>query len=88
MCQYYTLDSSSPLVATDPECFLINESRMHSDWTSWYKDSTMALESDEQKHLCDCYRAPSFEARSTYENRFIKRPIPFGEINLSILRTF
>ena len=94
-CQDYTLDNSSSLPITpDHECFLINEKQgdtkggMREDWLSWYKDSTMALESDEQSNLCDCYRAPSFEATSTYENRFIKRSTPFGEINLIYLQNF
>ena len=94
-CQDYTSNNNSSLPITpDHECFLINEKQgdtakgMREDWLSWYKDSTMALESDEQSNLCDCYREPNFNVGSTYENRFIKRTTPFGEINLIYLLNF
>lgn len=87
-CQDYTLDNSSLPITPDPECFVINESQRNIDWITWYKESTIALESNKQSGLCDCYRPPRFNPIGTYENRFIKRSTPFGEINLIYLQNY
>lgn len=85
---YHALNNS---IQSEPECYLINE-RLGSDWISWFKNTTEMLNHDEgsrkQSSLCDCFREPAFQPSTSYENRFIKRSTPYGEINLIYLQNF
>ena len=95
-CEDYTNINISQAIP-EPECYLINEkshARMNAkDWTSWYEQSTISLDSNEtsesqQIGLCDCFRGHHFVARTTYENRYIKRATRFGETTLIYLQNF
>ena len=77
----------------DPECYLKNMAA--KDWFSWYKQSTLMLESNtssadhnKQSSLCDCSRQNLFNNETTFENRYIKRSNLFGEVNLIYLQNF
>ena len=77
----------------DDECFLIDEKKLNSNWTAWYKKSSSVLSnsSSVQANLCDCFR-PNISRqgyeRSIFENRFLRRSSPFGDINLIYLQTY
>lgn len=81
----------------DPECYLIDHEHQervkrgdmgNEGWTSWYKKSTAMLQGyDDTTSLCDCYR-PTGQPIKGYENRFIKKTTPFGEINLIFLQSY
>jgi len=97
-CQdFHSLKGKSGLLP-DPECYLIDHKhhkQMSTEsWNSWYKESTAMLESSgenstkQQDSLCDCYRPQPFKPSQTYENRFIKRSTPHGEVNLIYLQNF
>jgi len=71
----------------DPACYLIQE-RLPEVWNNWYRNTTNMLKSNtslQQDSLCDCFRAPKFVPAETYENRFIQRSTPFGQVNLVYL---
>ena len=88
---YHAIDNS---IRPDPQCIVINE-KLRNDWNSWYNITTDMLDSNRsnssvvldelptQLSLCDCYRDPS--NYPGYENRFVKRFTPSGEINLIYL---
>ena len=88
-CEDYLtiIDDSNITFTPDPECFLINERFRNLDWPAWYTESTNALgttnSSSVKANLCDCYRV-----EDNYENRFIKRSTPYGEINLIYISSF
>mmetsp|Transcript_30329 Transcript_30329/g.47517 ORF Transcript_30329/g.47517 Transcript_30329/m.47517 type:complete len:380 (-) Transcript_30329:201-1340(-) len=90
-CEDYTNINVSQAIP-DPECFLINEGG--KSWMSWYKQSTIMLDSNDEEYqqigLCDCFR-PAWHVpnqKQTYENRYIKRSTRFGDINLIYLQNF
>ena len=99
-CQDYNkvLTSNQSYTSPDDDCYLINRefqlgSEMKgNDWTSYYKESTKMIESNnvngKQYSMCDCYRKHPFSDKTTYENRFIKRQTAYGEINLMYLQNF
>lgn len=70
-CEDYTNINISQAIP-EPECYLINERMNARNWSSWYKQSTISLDSNEtesqQIGLCDCFRPERFVARMTYEN--------------------
>jgi hypothetical protein len=77
----------------DPECYLIDEKMFRGSWISWYQQSTILLDSNEEEYqqsgLCDCFRpSQRFIPKQTYENRYIKRSTRFGETNLIYLQNF
>lgn len=83
----------------EPECFLIDEYLGPPDWNSWYKNSTIMLDSkslsnsnesavEKQMSLCDCFRPHTFDPSLTYENRFIQRFTIYGTTNLIYLQNF
>ena len=97
-CQYFHSLKVKSGMLPDLECYLIDH-KHHSkmsdrSWNSWYKQSTAMLESSgennikQQNSLCDCYRPVPFVSSQTYENRFIKRSTPHGEVNLVYLQNF
>lgn len=74
----------------DPACYLVQE-RIPEVWTNWYRNTTNMLKSNtslQQDSLCDCFRAPKFKPAEVYENRFIQRSTPFGQVNLVYLNNF
>ena len=101
-CQDYTnyvASEDNQNVVLDPECYLIeheyNKSLATKDWVSWYKQSTLMLEFNtpsghhsKQSSSCDCARQNPVNHETTFENRFIKRSNPFGEVNLIYLQNW
>ncbi|KAL3769664.1 hypothetical protein ACHAWO_009490 [Cyclotella atomus] len=98
-CQdYESFDSTDSTSASpDSDCYLIErefqlKDTKGDDWTSYYKESNKMIGSDsangKQHSLCDCYREEPFSELTTYENRFIKRQTPHGEINIVYLQNF
>lgn len=76
---------------SDTDCYLIKrKSSRRNDWTTYYKESTIMLNSkdDQQLSLCDCYREEPFVPATTIENRFIKRKTASGVVNLIYLQNF
>jgi len=78
----------------DISCFLIDhESHKRKgelQWTAWYKTSSDFLQEKQGKgqHLCDCFRPKHFDARKTYENRFVEQRTSFGTTRLIYLQNF
>lgn len=92
---------SGHTVSLSPECYLIehehhNYMEGNNGWASWYKRSTEMINSNlsnfdkkfEQTTLCDCYRGIPFDPETTYENRFLIRSTPHGNIKLIYLQNF
>ena len=80
---YFWLASDNNITITPgPECSLINLGfQGKTTWNAWYEESTDLLGtnlSSVEENLCDCGRSKE----ETYENRFIRRSTPFGDINL------
>lgn len=76
----------------DPNCFLINEYVLHTDWNTWFQKSDEAFKptstSSRDVNLCDCYRPQETSVIESYENRFIRISTPFGDITLIYLLNF
>jgi len=77
---------------TSDSCYLINHehhTRMTKlAWNEWYNQSTQMITSDNQHHVCDCFRPVPFKAQKTVENRFTQRNGAFGNINITYLQNF
>lgn len=84
----------------DDECLAINEQAAPDlIWNSWYKTTSHMLRSNIsnqstssavriQDALCDCFREDGSNKKNWYENRYVKRHTPYGEINLIHLQNF
>ena len=90
---YFAIMSDNNITFTpDPECLSINEGFQRQErkrgWTAWYQDSTDLLGTqsslkENEANLCDCDRSED----KRYENRFIRRSTPFGDIHLIYIQT-
>ena len=83
------------------ECLLIDEQqqgKVTERWNTWFKDATKLLTSDpedddqsgeHQDVLCDCYRSTQVvDYTHDFENSYLKRYTPFGNINLVYIENF
>ncbi|VEU36423.1 unnamed protein product [Pseudo-nitzschia multistriata] len=87
-CEDYSMiaEAKNITFSPDPKCFLVNERFLNISWNQWYEDTTAEFPGS----LCDCYRSnkKGFKPDSTFENRFFKKPTPFGEITLVYIQNF
>lgn len=82
---YQTIaDEKNITISPDPQCYLIDHSTGFSSWNQWYENTA----ADFPGSLCDCYRPNRFKPALTFENRFVRIPTPFGDINLIYLQSF